>query len=222
MSASSPVTPDASAGAQLDVSEGRRDGAGAEVPGRRRVVGRVGLYYRPRPRESPRAPLGRQGSQAKELGAGRSRSDGQHRLGAGDTAVPAPARGSGVHRRRGRLVQRRGRRVRVDRGAVGLREVHPPRPRGGPRPRHRRSHHPGRPAGQRRQPSAGLRLPARRPLSLEDRRPERGPSSPVPRDRCGIGRPRVAEWIARIGLTGFERYHPHQLSGACASAWRWP
>lgn len=26
-------------------------------------------------------------------------------------------------------------------------------------------------------------------------------------------RPRVDEWIARIGLTGFERYHPHQLSG---------
>ena len=26
-------------------------------------------------------------------------------------------------------------------------------------------------------------------------------------------RPRVAEWIARIGLTGFEDYHPHQLSG---------
>jgi NitT/TauT family transport system ATP-binding protein len=26
-------------------------------------------------------------------------------------------------------------------------------------------------------------------------------------------RPRVAEWIARIGLTGFEHYHPHQLSG---------
>ena len=25
--------------------------------------------------------------------------------------------------------------------------------------------------------------------------------------------PRVADWIARIGLTGFERYHPHQLSG---------
>ncbi len=25
--------------------------------------------------------------------------------------------------------------------------------------------------------------------------------------------PRVAEWIARVGLTGFERYHPHQLSG---------
>jgi len=25
--------------------------------------------------------------------------------------------------------------------------------------------------------------------------------------------PRAAEWIARIGLTGFERYHPHQLSG---------
>ena len=24
---------------------------------------------------------------------------------------------------------------------------------------------------------------------------------------------RVAEWIARVGLTGFERYHPHQLSG---------
>jgi sulfonate transport system ATP-binding protein len=23
----------------------------------------------------------------------------------------------------------------------------------------------------------------------------------------------VAEWIARIGLTGFEHYHPHQLSG---------
>ena len=26
-------------------------------------------------------------------------------------------------------------------------------------------------------------------------------------------RPRVAEWIARIGLTGFESYHPYQLSG---------
>ena len=26
-------------------------------------------------------------------------------------------------------------------------------------------------------------------------------------------RPRVAEWIGRIGLTGFERYHPYQLSG---------
>jgi NitT/TauT family transport system ATP-binding protein len=26
-------------------------------------------------------------------------------------------------------------------------------------------------------------------------------------------RPRVAEWIARIGLSGFERYHPYQLSG---------
>jgi NitT/TauT family transport system ATP-binding protein len=26
-------------------------------------------------------------------------------------------------------------------------------------------------------------------------------------------RARVADWIARIGLTGFERYHPHQLSG---------
>jgi NitT/TauT family transport system ATP-binding protein len=26
-------------------------------------------------------------------------------------------------------------------------------------------------------------------------------------------RPRVDAWIARIGLTGFERYHPHQLSG---------
>ena len=26
-------------------------------------------------------------------------------------------------------------------------------------------------------------------------------------------RPRVADWIARIGLTGFERYHPYQLSG---------
>ena len=26
-------------------------------------------------------------------------------------------------------------------------------------------------------------------------------------------RPRIDEWIARIGLTGFERYHPHQLSG---------
>jgi NitT/TauT family transport system ATP-binding protein len=25
--------------------------------------------------------------------------------------------------------------------------------------------------------------------------------------------PRVAEWIARIGLTGFEGYHPYQLSG---------
>src|SRR6185503_10741980 len=27
-------------------------------------------------------------------------------------------------------------------------------------------------------------------------------------------RPRVAEWITRIGLTGFENYHPHQLSGS--------
>jgi NitT/TauT family transport system ATP-binding protein len=26
-------------------------------------------------------------------------------------------------------------------------------------------------------------------------------------------RPRVTGWIARIGLTGFERYHPYQLSG---------
>jgi NitT/TauT family transport system ATP-binding protein len=26
-------------------------------------------------------------------------------------------------------------------------------------------------------------------------------------------RPRVAEWIARIGLAGFEQYHPYQLSG---------
>jgi NitT/TauT family transport system ATP-binding protein len=26
-------------------------------------------------------------------------------------------------------------------------------------------------------------------------------------------RPRVAEWIGRIGLTGFEQYHPYQLSG---------
>ena len=30
---------------------------------------------------------------------------------------------------------------------------------------------------------------------------------------AGAARPRVEEWIARIGLTGFERYHPHQLSG---------
>ncbi len=30
---------------------------------------------------------------------------------------------------------------------------------------------------------------------------------------AAAARPRVAEWIARIGLTGFERYHPHQLSG---------
>jgi sulfonate transport system ATP-binding protein len=28
-----------------------------------------------------------------------------------------------------------------------------------------------------------------------------------------VARPRVREWIARIGLTGFEDYHPHQLSG---------
>ena len=28
-----------------------------------------------------------------------------------------------------------------------------------------------------------------------------------------LARARVAEWIARIGLTGFERYHPYQLSG---------
>jgi sulfonate transport system ATP-binding protein len=28
-----------------------------------------------------------------------------------------------------------------------------------------------------------------------------------------VAQPRAAEWIARIGLTGFERYHPHQLSG---------
>jgi NitT/TauT family transport system ATP-binding protein len=30
---------------------------------------------------------------------------------------------------------------------------------------------------------------------------------------AATARPRVEEWIARIGLTGFERYHPHQLSG---------
>ena len=30
---------------------------------------------------------------------------------------------------------------------------------------------------------------------------------------AGTARPRVAEWIGRIGLTGFEHYHPHQLSG---------
>jgi NitT/TauT family transport system ATP-binding protein len=30
---------------------------------------------------------------------------------------------------------------------------------------------------------------------------------------AAAARPRVGEWIARIGLTGFERYHPHQLSG---------
>jgi NitT/TauT family transport system ATP-binding protein len=30
---------------------------------------------------------------------------------------------------------------------------------------------------------------------------------------AGAARPRVAEWIARIGLTGFEQYHPYQLSG---------
>ena len=30
---------------------------------------------------------------------------------------------------------------------------------------------------------------------------------------AGPARARVAEWIARIGLTGFERYHPYQLSG---------
>jgi NitT/TauT family transport system ATP-binding protein len=30
---------------------------------------------------------------------------------------------------------------------------------------------------------------------------------------AAAARPRVAEWIARIGLTGFERYPPHQLSG---------
>ena len=30
---------------------------------------------------------------------------------------------------------------------------------------------------------------------------------------AGAARSRVADWIARIGLTGFERYHPHQLSG---------
>ncbi len=28
-----------------------------------------------------------------------------------------------------------------------------------------------------------------------------------------LARARVGEWIARIGLTGFERYHPYQLSG---------
>jgi NitT/TauT family transport system ATP-binding protein len=28
-----------------------------------------------------------------------------------------------------------------------------------------------------------------------------------------VARARVAEWIARIGLTGFEQYHPYQLSG---------
>ena len=30
---------------------------------------------------------------------------------------------------------------------------------------------------------------------------------------AAAAQPRAAEWIARIGLTGFERYHPHQLSG---------
>jgi NitT/TauT family transport system ATP-binding protein len=30
---------------------------------------------------------------------------------------------------------------------------------------------------------------------------------------AAAARPRVAEWIARIGLTGFEHYHPYQLSG---------
>jgi len=30
---------------------------------------------------------------------------------------------------------------------------------------------------------------------------------------AGIARERTHEWIARIGLTGFEHYHPYQLSG---------
>src|SRR5262245_7782110 len=30
---------------------------------------------------------------------------------------------------------------------------------------------------------------------------------------AATARARVAEWIARVGLTGFEQYHPHQLSG---------
>jgi NitT/TauT family transport system ATP-binding protein len=30
---------------------------------------------------------------------------------------------------------------------------------------------------------------------------------------AAVARPRVAEWIGRIGLTGFEHYHPYQLSG---------
>jgi NitT/TauT family transport system ATP-binding protein len=30
---------------------------------------------------------------------------------------------------------------------------------------------------------------------------------------AATARPRAADWIARIGLTGFESYHPHQLSG---------
>src|SRR5205085_9388513 len=30
---------------------------------------------------------------------------------------------------------------------------------------------------------------------------------------AATARARVTEWIARIGLTGFERYHPYQLSG---------
>src|ERR1051326_4531739 len=30
---------------------------------------------------------------------------------------------------------------------------------------------------------------------------------------AGAARARVTEWIARIGLTGFEHYHPYQLSG---------
>jgi NitT/TauT family transport system ATP-binding protein len=30
---------------------------------------------------------------------------------------------------------------------------------------------------------------------------------------AGAAGPRAADWIARIGLTGFEGYHPHQLSG---------
>ena len=30
---------------------------------------------------------------------------------------------------------------------------------------------------------------------------------------AAVARARVTEWIARIGLTGFEQYHPYQLSG---------
>ena len=119
--------------------------------------------------------------------------------------------------------ERRGRRVRLDRGALGLREVDAPQPHRRARARHRGPHHPGRPAGRRRQPAARLRLPARRPLSVEDRRPERGAAAPVPRGRCGLGAP------ARGRVDRADR--PHRIRAlssrtssraACASAWRWP
>ena len=33
---------------------------------------------------------------------------------------------------------------------------------------------------------------------------------------------KAREWLARVHLSGHESKYPHQLSGVCASACRWP